>query len=195
VGGDALKQSDGSQSQSYGPYRSAIQEFPPYISPHNLRKRYNDYQQHVNWCADRSPCFDDLKRRGIIHEFDRCAVRDSAVGVCSTCMYERRSVFKAQVFWGELGQHNCVRTCLAREERARNSLAPYGRDSVCFAQSHTEMAEDPQQHCWQYQSVGYKTKNPRRGNSSEETAKCFLTFSVGLRNNPHSFGEYELHLG
>ena len=78
-------------------FARATQEFPPSISPDNFRKRYNEYQQRVNWCANRSPCVicggsfqsdsvDDLKRWGNIHELDLCAVRDSTVGVCSTCM-------------------------------------------------------------------------------------------------------------
>jgi hypothetical protein len=35
--------------------------------------------------------FEDLQRRGNIHRFDRCAVKDSTVGVCSACMKGRVS--------------------------------------------------------------------------------------------------------
>jgi hypothetical protein len=88
--------------EEYPKFARATREFPPYSSPENLRKRYNDYQQRVNWCADRSPCgicggsfqsdsvkrytFDELRQRGNIHRFDCCAVKDSTVGVCSGCV-------------------------------------------------------------------------------------------------------------
>ena len=111
--------------EEYPKFARATQEFPPSISPDNLRKRYNDYQQHVNWCADRSPCgicggsfqsdsvkeytFDDLNRRGNIHEFDLCAVRDSTVGVCSTCI--KGGVSSKLKFSGE----NWVNTTLCQD--------------------------------------------------------------------------------
>ncbi|KAN0080787.1 hypothetical protein V8E54_003991 [Elaphomyces granulatus] len=111
--------------EEYPKFARATQEFPPSISPDNLRKRYNDYQQHVNWCADRSPCgicggsfqsdsvkrytFDDLNRRGNIHKFDLCAVRDSTVGVCSTCM--KGGVSSKLKFSGE----NWVNTTLCQD--------------------------------------------------------------------------------
>ncbi|KAN0074376.1 hypothetical protein V8E54_008313, partial [Elaphomyces granulatus] len=111
--------------EEYPKFARATQEFPPSISPDNLRKRYNDYQQHVNWCADRFPCgicggsfqsdsvkrytFDDLNRRGNIHKFDLCAVRDSTVGVCSTCM--KGGVSSKLKFSGE----NWVNTTLCQD--------------------------------------------------------------------------------
>ena len=111
--------------EEYPKFARATRDFPPSISPDNLRKRYNDYQQHVNWCADRSPCgicggsfqsdsvkrytFDDLNRRGNIHEFDLCAVRDSTVGVCSTCM--KGGVSSKLKFSGE----NWVNTTLCQD--------------------------------------------------------------------------------
>jgi hypothetical protein len=42
--------------EEYPKFAQAAQEFPPLISPENLRSRCNDYQQRVNWYADRSPC-------------------------------------------------------------------------------------------------------------------------------------------
>ncbi|KAN0069341.1 hypothetical protein V8E54_012356 [Elaphomyces granulatus] len=74
-------------------FATATENFPPEITKDNIRQRYNDYQSHIDWCADRSPCsicggsfqgsdsvslysqqrLIDLENR---HELDSCAVRD-----------------------------------------------------------------------------------------------------------------------
>jgi hypothetical protein len=42
--------------EEYPRFASATEEFPPEITKENLRQRYNDYQNHIDWCANRSPC-------------------------------------------------------------------------------------------------------------------------------------------
>jgi hypothetical protein len=37
-------------------FATATENFPPEITKDNIRQRYNDYQRHIDWCANRSPC-------------------------------------------------------------------------------------------------------------------------------------------
>ncbi|KAN0085269.1 hypothetical protein V8E54_001736, partial [Elaphomyces granulatus] len=82
-------------------FATATENFPPEITKDNIRQRYNDYQSHIDWCANRSPCgicggsfqsdsvslysqqrLIDLENR---HELDSCAVHDDGVTLCSNC--------------------------------------------------------------------------------------------------------------
>ena len=85
-------------------FATATENFPPEITKENLRQRYNDYQHHIDWCANRSPCgicggsfqsdsvslyshqkLIDLENR---HELDSCAVHDDGVTLCDTCGHD-----------------------------------------------------------------------------------------------------------
>jgi hypothetical protein len=85
-------------------FATATENFPPEITKDNIRQRYNDYQSHIDWCANRSPCgicggsfqsdsvslysqqrLIDLENR---HELDSCAVPDDGVTLCNNCGHD-----------------------------------------------------------------------------------------------------------
>jgi hypothetical protein len=82
-------------------YAAATDNFPPEINRENIRRCYNEYQQRIDWCADRSPCgicggsfqsdsvtFYSQERLLELeneHELDCCAVREDGASICITC--------------------------------------------------------------------------------------------------------------
>ena len=88
-------------------FASATEQFPPEITKENLRQRSNDYQSHIDWCADRSPCGicggsfqsdsislysqQELMELGNQHELDSCAVHDDGVTLCDTCGHDLKA--------------------------------------------------------------------------------------------------------
>ncbi|KAN0075988.1 hypothetical protein V8E54_007258 [Elaphomyces granulatus] len=85
-------------------FATATENIPPEITEDNIRQRYNDYQCHIDWCANRSPCgicggsfqsdsvslysqqkLMDLENR---HELDSCAIHDDGVTICNTCGHD-----------------------------------------------------------------------------------------------------------
>jgi hypothetical protein len=82
-------------------YATATENFPPEISKENLRRCYNEYQERIDWCADRSPCGicggsfqsdsvhfysqERLLELENVHELDCCAVREDGAYICHAC--------------------------------------------------------------------------------------------------------------
>ena len=68
-------------------YATATGNFPPEINKENIHQCYNEYQQRIDWCDDRSPC-------GICggsfwsNELDCCAVREDGAYICNACGHD-----------------------------------------------------------------------------------------------------------
>ena len=85
-------------------YATATENFPPKITKENNRQCYNEYQQRIDWCADRSPCgicgscfqsdsvhfysHESLLELENEHELDCCAVREDGAYICHTCGHD-----------------------------------------------------------------------------------------------------------